>query len=753
MIYAEAVPFLLVVNARQVTATAMNKMWVTRLARSWFSKLIFSAGFTLAMIYHHVVPLNAVPYLIGIKGLDCGQMVWNLWWTVEAITHGRNPYYTKLLFYPYGSNLVHHTLVPGFFPIALLVKILSGNDPLYPLYAYKIVILVSFTLILLFTYLFLKELGFSRAISVTFSIAYAFSDFYLLHFIHLNHLAGFFIPLTALFLVRFYKNPRSRNIIGAAISGSAAAYFTEFTIYIYMAVMMLLIMLVVFKAERLIVIEKLKAAGTRQLLLATTIFAIILGPFLLMLFIDRIRNPPLEEISIYSANLIGFFVPGQERDQDFLHGQPYATPLYGKLFAGIDAKVTVGKGGYETFIGFPVLLCSLIALVAVKNRFIRTCLVISLVFYVLSLGPTLKVLGSETSITMPYSLLMHVPPFDSGRTPIRFISVALFFLIILAASGAAFVESKLRNRKGSSVSVIAMLLLLGWTIAEVYSPIKRRDPFVAPAALSRVVPGPVLNLPPVQWDGYAALLQTQHHQPIDTGYVARNSDQQYTYFDELDRMFDKGGKEFCNYVSGLGFRNVLVKPGSVILPYWSSMLPLNLEKCGLNVVDLRRPDSLPDEATIAIDFSDEVKPSYPLLDFGSQVEFGSAEADKFLWYGWSGREAFSHWTDRGTAAFLFALTEIKPATLILKTGPFLAPPQLASQRALVNLNGKQVAGLTLANREAEEFRIDLPASVLQKENLLTFELPDAQWPRSLGHSEDTRLLGINVQSIRIEPAP
>ncbi len=734
-------------------AIDMTRTWASRLGLHWLAKLIFCAGFTLAMIYHHVVPLNAVPFLIGIKGLDSGQMVWNLWWTVEAITHGRNPYYTNLLFYPLGSNLAHHTLVPGFFPITLLVKIASGGDPLYPLYAYKIIILISFTLILFFTYLFLKELGFSRPIAAVFSLAYAFSDFYLLHFIHLNHLAGFFIPLTALFLVRFYKQPRSRNLIGAAISGSVAAYFTEFTIYIYMAIMMLLTMFALFKDERLMLIEKLKLAGRRQLLLASIIFVVILGPFVVLLFTDKIRNPPVKEISMYSANLAAFVIPGQERDQNFLHGEPHATPLYGKLFSGIDSRVKVGKGGYETFIGFPVLLCSLIALVAVRSRYVRTSLVISLVFYVLSLGPTLKVLSNETNIAMPYSLLMLIPPFDSGRTPIRFIAIALFFLIIVAASGAAFVENCLRKRERSSLAMIVMIALLGWTIAEVYSPVKRREPFKVPAALSRIVPGPVLNLPPVQWDGYAALLQTQHHQPIDTGYVARNSDQQYNYFDELDLMFDKGGKEFCHYVSGLGFRNVLIKPGSVLLPYWSSMLPLDLERCGLNIIDLRRPDSLPDEATLTIDFTDEVKPSYPLLDFGSRVEFGSAEADKYLWYGWSGREAFSHWTDRGTAAFLFALNEIRPATLIMKTGPFLAPPQLASQRVFLKLNGKQVADLTLTNREAEEFHIDLPASVLQKENLLTFELPDAQWPKSLGHSDDTRLLGINVQSIKIDPTP
>jgi hypothetical protein len=56
-------------------------------------------------------------------------------------------------------------------------------------------------------------------------------------------------------------------------------------------------------------------------------------------------------------------------------------------------------------------------------------------FFVLSLGPTLKIFGTETGIPMPYSVLMKVPPFDSGRTPVRFVVVGMFFLMIVAAVG------------------------------------------------------------------------------------------------------------------------------------------------------------------------------------------------------------------------------------------------------------------------------------------------------------------------------
>src|SRR5882762_7965729 len=161
--------------------------------------------FTLVMIHNYVFPLNSLLYTTGIKGQDCGQMIWNLWFANEAISSGHNPFSTNLIFYPVGANLAHHTLAAGFFPITFLVKKLSANDPLYPLYAYRLMVLLCFTLSLYSSFLLLREVGISRWAAATTAVAYSFSHFYMLHLIHMNHLAGFFIPLTALLAVRAYR--------------------------------------------------------------------------------------------------------------------------------------------------------------------------------------------------------------------------------------------------------------------------------------------------------------------------------------------------------------------------------------------------------------------------------------------------------------------------------------------------------------------------------------------------------------------
>ena len=66
--------------------------------------------------------------------------------------------------------------------------------------------------------------------------------------------------------------------------------------------------------------------------------------------------------------------------------------------------------------------------------------------------------------------------------------------------------------------------------------------------------------------------------------------------------------------------------------------------------------------------------------------------------------------------------------------PFVAPPRLNSQRVVLTLNGHRVGELTLTNKAAEDLSFELPITALQKENVLVFELPDAEHPNRLGVS-------------------
>ena len=709
-------------------------------AESGWVAFLLCLVFTLAMVYHYVVPLNALPFTEGIKGNDCGQMVWNLWFVSESITSGRNPYATGLIYYPLGTRLAHHTLAAGFFPVTFLVKQLSGGSRLYPFYAYRIIILLSLTLILYCSYRYLRGLGFDRWAAAIPAVAYAFSNFYMEHVLHLNHLAGFFIPLAALCLVRLYRKPTTTNIVCAALVSSSVVYFTEFALYIYMSLLLLTLILYLTRGGRKIVRERVHLVGFRRILLALTIFLLIIAPFIANLSEDRVLKPTREESSFYSSNLAAFFIP--------VKGQ---TPLYGDTFAPLSSRMTAGLGEPGVFISFPLMAFGLVALIKSRRRLVRISALLSLFFFVLSLGPTLKVFSVDTGVPMPYTLLMRVPPFDLSRTPVRFVVMGLFFLMIVAAQGVGWTGDAVVGRWGTRWRTAMMSALLIWTIAEAHSPMTRRKPFVPPQGVQRIVPGPVLNLPLLRNDGYAAMLQIFHHQPVVTGYLARYTEAQWGQFAELERLFKKGGAQFCDGVANIGARNIILGPENMVITA-PSIAPLELSRCPINVVDLREWDAHSSGPSGEFDRGKAERPGhFPLYVWGERIDLRDAQSDKYLWYGWSGREPAFRWTDGDSAAFVFALAETRPSLLRIKLGPFLAPGKLDEQRAGVELNGRTIATLRLRDAAPKEYQVALPGDLLRDKNVLTFALPDAESPRALKISDDSRLLGINVEWLEIEP--
>jgi hypothetical protein len=707
---------------------------------SFFISLVFTA----LMIHYCVFPLNAIWQTDGIVESDSAQAMWNLWSINEAITSGHNPYATNLLYYPIGvPNLSHQATAAGFFPVTFLVKTLTGGSALYPLYAYRLIILLCLVLLLYSSYWLLRELGFSAWGAATAAIAFSFSDFFMEHIAHINILAGFFIPLGALSLVRFYREPESiGNAIKAAILLAWAVYFTETTLYIYLGAFTFLVIMNLFESERRSLYAKIKQAGWRRVVPAAAIFLLLIAPYLILVLKDDSIKPYLSEHTVFSANLAGFFIP-----------HPVRTPLYGTVFSKLASRITVGVGSYETFTSFVLVIFAVIGVLTTKQRPVRIAAVTALVFYVLSLGPTLKVFETDTRVTMPYAFLMRLPPFDWGRTPSRFIVIGMFFVMIVAASGLSWLGRVLARHGGWGASSTLMLVLLLWTIAEAYPPTPRQPQLIPPKNLATRVTGPVLNLPISGSDGYAMFLQFFHHQPLATGYLARNSPQRQQHIAELMRLFYQGGTEFCQGVAKMGIKTIIIAPDSYIERIAPDMGPLSLGECSLNIIDMR------EKSSDARDHAGGLQPlladqprEFPLADVGTTINFNSIAAKPYLWYGWSGIEISARWSDRRKAAVVFSLGGKGDRMLLIKMFPFLVQGKLETQHVKIDINGHAIQTVALADHAAKVYRVTVPGPILQDKNILTFEMPDAESPISLGVSGDVRLLGINVEWIKLELA-
>ena len=70
---------------------------------------------------------------------------------------------------------------------------------------------------------------------------------------------------------------------------------------------------------------------------------------------------------------------------------------------------------------------------------------------------------------------------------------------------------------------------------------------------------------------------------------------------------------------------------------------------------------------------------------------------------------------------------------------------------MIAVNGKSIGTLVMSDPNPREYALVLPAKLLHRRNLLSFDLARAEVPKNLGINSDVRLLGIKVEWIQIDP--
>jgi hypothetical protein len=181
--------------------------------------------------------------------------------------------------------------------------------------------------------------------------------------------------------------------------------------------------------------------------------------------------------------------------------------------------------------------------------------------------------------------------------------------------------------------------------------------------------------------------------------------------------------------------------------FWNDQ-PVNIDRDAIRVWDWRYPQFL------AGLIPPPAPASFARLTAGptgeAKLDLTSHEADKFLWYGWSGPEPDFRWTAASEALVIFEIE--KPVSLLLKihAAPFLVSGKVEQQEVRVSLNGKVLTSLVLNEPREYDLSVVLPVSEMRQQNILTLRLPQATSPQSLGLSDDARHLGIAVRSLSFE---
>jgi hypothetical protein len=142
---------------------------------------------------------------------------------------------------------------------------------------------------------------------------------------------------------------------------------------------------------------------------------------------------------------------------------------------------------------------------------------------------------------------------------------------------------------------------------------------------------------------------------------------------------------------------------------------------------------------------------YPLIEGKTRIDFTSRDADKYLWYGWSGPEPNLRWSEAREAAMVFALKDVRDVAWRAHLAPFVVRGASERQRVYLELNGRRVETFLMDESRDYDLSVNLPRAMLRRENVLTVRLPDAASPEDLKLSLDVRRLGIAVYWMEFEP--
>lgn len=517
-----------------------------------------------------VRPLHAV--VRGDLHGDSSILTWDLWNVTESTLHLEDPYLTRLLYYPVGGALTSHTYAPGFLPVGLVTKALDGGDPAWPIAAYRAAIWLCFGLGLFVSHGALRALGASPLAAICGSLAWTFAPVFRSRALE-THLvsATFLVPAITWALSRLLAQPtRGRALAFGLVTGSCVFFSEYYAPFLWLGLLLLGAFAALDPGARRSAASVARALGWRGLAAAAGAFVVATSPFLLHWSPSKALRFRERQAYFESSNLAGFLVP-----------DPMVTPVYSRTrLAGWNGRVRRGVGGAQIFLGFPVLLLALAGVVGGKGIRGRLLAFGGVAFLVLSLGPELKVLATNTHAPLPYRALMLVPPFDLARAPARLSALGLWGLVGLMALFLTSLDRRLGRRWSTLAAIVAGV----WVLLEALSPGPAVDAFQPPPGLRRLGPGCVANLPLSSHDSYAMLLQVFHGRPIVTGYLSRITAAQSDSVGRLDALLAEGPASFADAMRAEGCGNVIASPGA------TDDVVTGLIRNGLVVVDLRRTD-------------------------------------------------------------------------------------------------------------------------------------------------------------------
>jgi hypothetical protein len=407
-------------DAPRTTASQPAVAGVVRGRASWRELLVVLAFSTLlsALLWHNAWR-HPMSTQVGVFG-DADEYTWFLGWVPYAIGHGLNPLGSAFANFPRGVNLMWNTslLLPSF--LMSPITVIFGAA-----FSYNVLATAAPALSATFAYMAFRRWT-TPAASVAGALVFGFSSYIVAQSV--GHLAQTFVMSAPLFLIvldRLLVVQRSRPWLDGLMLGvlAWAQLLTGEEVLVVEALAAAIGLFVLLAINDRAIFPYVRYA-CKGLVVAGGSFIVLALPFLAYQFRgpDRVQDAHVK--NVYVNDLLNFVIPT-------------SIDKFAPAFAlNLSNQFRPHNGSeQDAYIGIPLLLFIILTLVIARRRRVTwVAFSVGAAIALLSMGPSLHVLGHTTAFELPDAWLQDLPLLKN-LLPDRFASMMFLCAGWLVAIG------------------------------------------------------------------------------------------------------------------------------------------------------------------------------------------------------------------------------------------------------------------------------------------------------------------------------
>ncbi len=635
----------------------------------------------------------------AVAGVDAFQGTWNLWWVAATISHGQSPFFTWLLYYPYGTDLFWQTLQFSHGVAALPLTLIFG-----PISGFNWTLLTSFVLGGYVTFCFARRVTSHTLGALVAGVIFAYSPYHMQRMVDgpLEITAIQWLPCYLFALYLLLEDPRWwRSLLCGALLlwVSLGSWYYGLFCVLATGCAALVWLLMPDESPRRGWQWPRRHQWTAALWGVTPViwWGLVLAPRLIGLAAQPDALWDLRSIQAErSADLMDFFLPNP------LH------PLWGEAIRATRERLYPQAIIWNVALGWVGLALGAVGVVTTWGRS-RRWLAMLVLMLLLALGPSLHVAGYNTGLPLPFALIQNLPGIRAAQRPSHLAVIAILMLSILAAYGLAWLSRRMTARGAALLAAGAVGLMLAV------------DAYAGPMTIvSRTVHPFYATLPPPPMDAAGrpsgAIMplplyvninrsenltpQMTHGWPILGGYVARPP-----------------SYSFSQYTPGVReLQGEPPQPADLVRPGWPQAGQQSLAAYGVRYITLDLTSDKADYFATVRRYLDQLQLGPPIfadttLEVYAVPEAWSARPVGFLGAGWYDLEQQPpyRWRWMGQEAEVRLLNPFNHPTLATLT--FTAASYAQPRALALRLDATALAQLTISasGPETRHLRFLLPS--------------------------------------------